>query len=207
MFFKNENITPSKPISFGWNCRWLAVHSEDAEFVAHLLELKILRMAAWNSGISAASNSFIFRRLFVIPALSGWVLILNYQLPDYRSQDVSADHLARISSGIGGGRVCWFSSFSSVSCHAWGFAENGTTKRLYGYSDGRKFFDYGDIDTAEIELNQLFRDDYTADNDADYERLMDERSVFLVAQKWSINPTTISDVAFEPCVGFVAKHR
>lgn len=204
MFFRKFNSEPDTPRSFGWNSRWLAVESSDSDCVIELIGLNPIGPCSWLEGLKKIQQPLFGKKLFVTPSLSGWVLIANYSLPNYTKTKTSSDHLAMISNKVGG-KVCWFSSFASVSCHAWGIANNGITERLYGCSDGQVFFNFGEKSLAENELNIKFHEEIFYENDIDYDSLANENTVFDIARLWSIDPTHISDFYKTPCTGIITK--
>jgi len=80
-------------------------------------------------GLSAAQE----RKLFISPAINGWVLVIGSHLPD-PSDDI--DHCFRFLSELSRkvGQVQFFSVNRAVNHHAWVQLQHGQVQRAYAWA-------------------------------------------------------------------------
>ena len=192
------------PGSFGYKCAWFAAKSDSPLSVATALGLRNLRPSSWDEGIETAYGTTAYsRHAFLAPPIDGWVLCAStafFKLAEGK-QEVSS-FLPALSRQLGT-TVQFFLTYRVVETHVWGYAENGTLIRLYGYSSGGsgRLFDIGDQTDAEVSLGFRFFDDRSpdaSDPKANYwarEDLTfpDEGHVMQLAGRWSIDPSTLEE--------------
>src|SRR5262245_27061252 len=46
-------LEPDGPVPFGYKCAWLAIRTDDSEFVVQVLEMRYPRKSNWHEGIRA----------------------------------------------------------------------------------------------------------------------------------------------------------
>ena len=94
--------------------RWLAVRSGNPQLVQAALGLNNPTPCSWEEGLSAAQD----QRLFISPAVRGWVLVIGSNLPE-PGEDVDRcfRFLMELSRKLG--HVQFFSLNRAVNHHAW----------------------------------------------------------------------------------------
>lgn len=198
-WFKRSAPEPDLPRSFGYKIQWLAVRHDDPMRVAEVIGLRKLKSSTWAKGIAPGLSPPIF----VTPVLDGWVLVVEFPLPDD-----GVGFLGRVSAELRT-RVCYFQSHRGVSAVSWAFAEEGQVRRLYTYADGETYADHGDPMPEEVELGLRYGhefDDAEGEvSDDEWEKLPDEATVLALAGVWSIDPMTIEERFTEPSTGWVGK--
>jgi len=169
--------------------RWLAVKSGNPYVIQAALGLHKPTPCSWEEGLSAAQE----RKLFISPAINGWVLVIGSHLPD-PSDDI--DHCFRFLSELSRkvGQVQFFSVNRAVNHHAWVQLQHGQVQRAYAWA-GKTIWNQGRKSTAEMELG-LRCYDYTqgpertqfGQNDPLHHNT--ER-VCLLARRWSVDPSAL----------------
>lgn len=198
-WFKRSAFDPDQPRSFGYKIQWLGVRHEDPMSGAEVVGLKKLKPASWATGMKPGLSPPIF----VTPVLDGWVLVVEFPLPDD-----GVVFLERVSAELRT-RVCHFQSHRGVSAVSWAFAESGEVQRLYTYADGETYANHGDPMPDELELGLRYGHEF--DNaegevsDDEWDKLPDESTVLVLAGRWSLDPTTIEDRFREPSTGWVGR--
>ena len=197
-WFKRSDPAPDLPRSFGYKTQWLAVQHDDPMRVAAGIALKKLKPASWAMGMRSS-----FRLpIFVTPVLDGWVLVVEFPLPDD-----GVRFLERASAELHA-RVCHFASHRGVSAVSWGIAEDGHVRRLYTYSDEKTYCNHGDPMAEEVELGLRYGHEFEGADDVAHEerdKLPNEGTVLVLAGKWAIDPMTIEKRFTEPSTGWIGK--
>ncbi|GGB68157.1 hypothetical protein GCM10007424_05200 [Flavobacterium suaedae] len=184
------------PVSFGYKVVWFAVKSSNAEEVANSLHLKNVKPSGWKKGIDSAYKD----KVYVSPPIDGWVLAVGWGLPSGDSKE-SITELKELANKLSKqfGEVQFFGTHRIVEYHCWVKSINGEIKRFYSYlgESGENLEIIGEpteaesnyilIDTASEEAKQ---ESYWEREDITYP---DEELVMKIAEKWSINPTTLED--------------
>lgn len=190
---------PDLPRAFGHKTQWLAVRHDDPMRVAEVVGLEKLTPATWEKGIARGLSPPIF----VTPVLDGWVLVVEFPLPDD-----AVGFLGRVSAELRT-RVGHFGSYRGVSLVSWGIAESGEVHRLYTYADGETYDDHGEPTPEETELGLRYGHEFDHIEgdvpDDEWDRLPDEETVLVLAGRWFLDPTTIEEKFKHPSLGWVGK--
>jgi len=199
------------PMSFGYNCAWLAIRDVDPQRVIDGLDLQVTRRIGWSQGIELAYGS----QIFVSPSMGGWVLVVGASLPDAGDEshaDQMSAFVVKLSRNLST-MVQYFGSNRVVEYQAWAWADQGEMVRAYVYlgEQGATLLNVGDQTPGEIELNLNFFDEKSpeAKNDSYWERTdlryPNEETVMAVAGKWSINPQTLDDKTEDVGEGWIGR--
>ncbi len=133
--------TLDKPEVFGFKVSWFAVKAADPAAVLDALEFGEATPANWASGLAAAygnpqSND---ARVFVSPAVSGWVLVVSRRLP-YPTIETHHDIgkrfdvlFSRLMKRFDD--VQFFGSHRVVGFVTWARALDGKPVRIFGFAD------------------------------------------------------------------------
>ena len=174
----------------GWegDFRWIAVRSTRPRSVQEALALRQPIACTWEEGLTAAHHE----KLFISPAVGGWILVFGSNLPEIDDVDRCYRFLLELSRKLG--HVQYFAVNRVLNHHAWVQAEQGNILRGYGWA-GRTVWNQGARTSAELELGVTCFD-YTDEphrllfGGADLSAANTEK-VFRLARRWSIDPTTI----------------
>jgi len=181
---------PDNPVSFGYKCSWLAIRSEDADAVVGAIGLKDVRKCGWKEGIDSAYRD----RVFVAPAINGWVLVVGFSLPEVVAAG-KLDQLSELLQELGRkfSDVQYFGTHRVVGYQAWARAVNGKITRCYAFlgESGETLRNEGRPTDEETKLGLVF----------DESNFPDESDVMNLAGAWSINPTTLEEMQVEKRVG------
>lgn len=178
------------PIPFGYKMGWLAVRSQEPQAVAAHLGARGVHRATWEEGTEA-----IYReddRLFITPAMNGWVLAAGLWVTHGGDESDSNRILALLTDlSTVFGEAQAFGTHRVVELHYWMRARQGQVERAFVYvgEAGEVLLDEG-APTAE-ELGRFEGDA------ADW--VPEETDVTTIASEWSLDPTSLgSDL---PAVG------
>jgi hypothetical protein len=193
-----EDRSGALPVSFGYKCAWLAVKVDRPEPVAAALSLESVRPAHWKDGIQAAYEG----RVFVSPALSGWVLAASTVFPesgDVRHSDRCTPWLLRVGGDFP--EVQFFCTHRVVEYHAWAKIVAGKVIRKYAYigEQGLTVWNDGPPTAEELSLDLNF----SKSSDVANLRFPDEEAVMQLAGAWSLNPSVIESYDFAPGMGLL----
>ena len=127
-------------------------------------------------------------KLFISPAISGWVLVIGSGLPGpFEDVDECFRFLSDLSRKVG--QVQFFSASRVVNHHAWVLMDRGRVYRAYAWA-GQTLWNQGPLTAAEKELDlrcfeyggepNLFvvKDDLAANSER----------VGQLAARWSLDP-------------------
>lgn len=175
--------------------RWLAVRTHSPELVQGALGLKNPRDCSWSDAMEHGSEP----RLFIAPAVRGWVLVIGCDLPD-PAEDI--DECFRFLGQLSGkvGEVHFFVRNRAVSHHGWARFEHGKAVRGYIWA-GETLWNQGSLTEAERDL-KLRCLSYTESADvlglAEHEVLAtNTEKVIRLAAEWSIDPTALEAAALD----------
>jgi hypothetical protein len=202
------DATPDRPIPFGYKMAWLAIPASDPAKVAQSLPVENLESANWLTGRWAAYEG----RLFVTPAVRGWVFVVCFKLPslgEHNHEQAFKNLMQSLSREFG--EAQHFATHRVVEFHAWARYANGAEVRAFAYlgERGETLVDRGARTPGEVELNYNYFDErsplidtevYWGRGDLTYP---DEQQVMEVAGKWSVNPTLLDESCAEPGTGWV----
>jgi len=169
--------------------RWLAVRSGNPHVVQVALGLHRPMPCTWEDGLSGSLE----KKLFVSPAINGWVLVMGSHLPD-PSDDVDRCFLFVSDLSRKLGQVQFFSQNRILNHHAWVHLQQGVVQRAYAWA-GRTVWNQGPRSGAEIELGfRCFDYGQAPDSDAPAQSQQLQHNterVCLLARRWSIDPNMI----------------
>lgn len=198
---------PDRPRNFGYKTAWLAVAGAEPDTVASALQLRDPQPANWETGLAYGMQG---RGLFVSPRVADWVFVVGTQLPDLRDSRTETDGrrlLRRLGEELPS--VCYFGSHRVTSYYAWARVRAGKLERAYAYlgDRGETLCDQGRQTPEERELAfNFFADEApTTEGDAYWERtdlrFPDEDDVIAIAERWSLDPTTLESLDLAPGTG------
>lgn len=190
---------PDEPVSFGQDMSWLAIKTDDPMAVCQALGLVEAEPANWQSGTSAIYEPDLrATRVFVSPAVDGWVLVAGLSLPHPQQApfvDKCRPMLARLGAQFPD--VQYFANDTVVDLHAWARVVRGRFMRGYAVIDTSVVWSDGAPGNEERELGLSHFEIRGVENrsgDIGGELLMHPRGehVLALARRWSINPTELS---------------
>ena len=169
---------------------WLAIRSRDPARVLAAFALNDPEPCSWNEGFNCES------KLFIAPAIRGWVLVVGAGVPD-PAEDVDAcfRFLQKLSRQFG--QVQWFHADPLLRHHAWARMEGGRVLRAYAWA-GMTLWNQGPRCAAEMEL-RLACFDYGDDPPASPWGIADVLSsnvekVPRLAARWSLGPAELESL-------------
>lgn len=165
--FEPPVARPGEAIGFGYKCAWLAIRDRTPAQVIAAVPVKDARAASWTDGIDAAYEG----RLFVTPAIDGWVLVAGKIFDALDPPRITALSRA-LDTDVQG-----FVSHRVVEQHAWMWARAGVMVRAFGYlgESDQILFDDGAPTDAELAIG-------------DDVRAPDEDILMQIAGAWSVDP-------------------
>lgn len=185
--FARFPVTPLPPMPLFRPARWLAIRSRETQAVQLALGLQQVQPCSWTEGVLAA------QKLFIAPPIQGWTLVFGGGLP---GPDEDVDECYRFVRELSRklGQVQFFQAEPVLPHHAWVRAESGRIVRAYAWA-GTTLWNQGVKTAAEITLGMnCFA--YGENPGSDDWLLADHlvanvEKVFLLAQRWSLDPATI----------------
>ena len=197
LLFRMRRPRPDSPQSFGYKCAWLAIRGAAPEAVANALELQRVAVSNWQRGVRAAYEG----RVFVTPAVGGWVLVASTALPDTGDADrvdEATPWLRKLGKVFP--EVQYFATHRVVELHAWARVVHGTFARKFAYlgEQGAVIWNDGPVTSVEQKLGL----DFSAPSE-DWQRFPDEDDVMAIARDWGIDPSTLESQSFGPGLGLV----
>ena len=179
--------SPNKPINFGGKTTWCAVKCDDSESVAQAIFNGQYKSCDW---IEGTIRAYDIQGTFVLPVINGWVLIHGMEIPQPNNSDLfklTEDFINKLSAQFG--EVQYFGSHRVVDFYCWAKSQNGQLIRLYLVGDAEEQAVKGK--PTSIEKNLEFG----------------EEEVLLVAENWSVNPSTIESLKDIATSGFYGSLR
>lgn len=177
------------PAVFSVPTRWLAIRSGNPQMVQAALALDNAVPCSWEEGLSAAHE----QKLFVSPAIRGWVFVMGANIPEPGDDvDRAFRFLMDLSRKLG--HVQLFSVNRAVNHHTWAQVELGTVVRAYSWA-GRVMWNQGATTRAESDLGLRCYAYGEGEERVDYGRpdpaALNTERLPLLAARWSIDPTTV----------------
>ncbi len=173
---------------FRGSFRWIAIRTSRPHVVQAALRLQKAIPCTWEEALSVTNE----RKLFISPAISGWVLVFGSRVPD-PADDVDRCYRFILDLSRKLGHVQFFALNRALGHHAWVQAEQGTILRAYAWA-GKTLWNQGTRTPAEIELHMNcygytetpergpFGQDSSAPN---------AEKLPLLAARWSVDPTAV----------------
>ncbi len=193
------DIVPDKPVEFAFKNSWICVKSDSPQQVIEALGIKNVQESNCASGIDYADD--MLHKVFVAPAINGWVLVVGY--PTYDGSDPADDNerLAQLSQNFP--ELQAFETHRVVDLQMWAKFRQGMLVRGYGWlgESGEVLMNIGGLTTEE---QQLGFDNIITDADADWDNveLPDEMSVCGIAAAWGVDPLFTGD-SFPEGTGYI----
>jgi hypothetical protein len=190
---------PFIPFLFDRPSRWMAVRCSNIVKVQNALHLHNPTPCSLTEGFSKLNE----RKLFVSPAVKGWILVVGNSLPD-AGDDVDKLYLFLMKIASELGSVQYFSSNRVLNHHSWVRIENNRVYRAYAWA-GETMWNQGDLTAAERELDMkcyeygsaplpfpfTARDSNVATTD----------KVMQLAARWSIDPMVVNSQNLKATLG------
>ena len=182
---------PDAPQGFGCTIAWYAVRSDEPAEVAQALGLLSIRPASWAAGMKAAYEK---NAVFCTPPIHGWVLTAGTPFFPHCAapeEERCLEVLRSLSARFGAAQ--YFASHRVIETHAWARAEKGKLRRAYCYTgeSGETVWLTGSRSAGEARV--------------DPEVGASEEHVTRTAACWSVDPTTIGDLALPPSLILVGR--
>ena len=201
---------PDGPCAFGCSMAWLAIRSNDPQEVVAALRLEDASPCNWNSGIGAVYDDWLgASRLFVTPAVNGWVFAVGLALPHPLGSGFT-DKCTPMLVDLGGrfSETQYFFSYPPIDYYAWARVKDGRLVRAFAVSDEGIVWNKGRPSREERSLGlKLFelRGVRERKGDAGGELILHptEEHVLRLASRWSIDPTTLHAGYMPPALGFI----
>ncbi len=203
--------SPDGPRAFGCGMAWLAIRSDDALEVIAGLRLEAASPCNWNSGIGAVYDDWLGAvRVFVSPPVNGWTFVVGLQLPHPLGTGF-VDKCTPMLVDLGGRfeEVQYFFTYPPIDYYAWARVKDGRLVRAFAVGDEGVIWNKGRPSREERALGlKLFemRGVRGRKGDAGGELILHptEDHVLRLANRWSIDPTTLYEAHAEPALGYVA---
>jgi hypothetical protein len=178
---------------------WLAVRSKNVHAVQLALGLNNAQPCTWLEGLAGEE------KLFIAPAVKGWVLIIGSGLPDPADDvDICFRFLTGLSHKLG--QVQFFQANRALGHHAWVRVENGKVSRAYAWA-GKTLWNQGTPSRAESELAlkcfQYFESEHTYEQSDTIANNVEKVSA--LAGRWSLDPATVDEHLFEHAYGIAGE--
>jgi len=183
---RDKELIPDSPIGFGYKNEWIAVKTQNANEVADLLNLKA-RKCNWSEGVSSG-------KVFITPPIEGWVLVLGTELSVFE-EEKNLIILKKLSLKFDECQA--FLTNRIVDYHSWALVKKGELIRAVRYflEDEVPFFIIGEPTKIEQNLKFEFPSIDEVEDESYWEKddvyFIDEDTVMMIAENWSINPTTL----------------
>lgn len=189
----------SGPFVFERPNRWLAIKCSTLDRVQAALGVHNPTPCPLSEGFSRLSD----RKLFISPAIKGWILVVGNSLPDPADDiDKLYRFLMRIADDLGS--VQFFCADRVLNHHAWVRIENNRVYRAYAWA-GETLWNQGDATAAERALDlKCFsygeaplpfpftgRDSLITNTD----------KVIQLAARWSVDPLAVNNQALQADLG------
>jgi len=167
--------------------RWLAIRASNPSVVQAALHLHHPTPCSWEEGLAEARED----KLFISPAVSGWVLVLGSGLPEPAEDPDRGFHfLTALSRKLG--QVQFFSVGRAVNSHGWVLMERGHVYRAYAWA-GETLWNQGPVTAAEKDLKMLCLE-YACERNPFTIRdalAANSEKVNQLAARWSVDPAAI----------------
>ncbi len=193
----SPSIQTDSVMDFGYKMVWIAVKTSQKNRLAEIINLKRIRDANWESGIETAYDNGIF----ITPQIGEWTLIAGTGLPNKGDTKENIVELENLLNALSAefGEAQFFGTHRVVEFHNWMKSTNGNMERIYSYvGESMESIKVLGVPTKAEEGLELFNSlSEEAKNEAYFERedltYADETLVMDIAEKWSVNPTKLSE--------------
>jgi hypothetical protein len=187
------------PTVFELPPRWMAIRTGNPRLVQVALGLHNPTACSWEEGLAAAHEN----KLFISPAVNGWVLVMGSDLPEPAEDVDKCFHfLTELSRKLG--QVQFFSTNRVVNHHAWAQAEQGRVQRAYAWA-GATLWNQGKMTKAEIDLGLKCLEYGSRVERGELLQMaalaVNTERVPLLAARWSVDPTTLDARKFRESPG------
>jgi hypothetical protein len=182
---------------FGDKCQWLAVKTAKPETVARFLKLRRLKRSNWKDGVDAAYEDE--EKIFVTPAIDGWVLALDPRFAGREGEAFDKPDLAGQWSKALGAPVQVYVSDRRSGSYGWIKADKGKLIRFFMEAEGKVVANVGPETPDEKELRAAVR----AHPSPELEEVAD--LLFRLAARWSLDPNTLDQRTDLPASGLLGE--
>jgi len=178
---------------------WLAVRSRNSEDIARSMGLDELRPCAFVEALGDPDAG----RLFVLPPINGWVVVMGEALPD-PSEDIDVCYRFLVDMSDRLGHVQFFHGNPALGHHAWAKLIERKVNRAYAWT-GETVWNEGRVTLAEEKTGMRCFDYLVSGNEESYQLWetvganLDRLPV--LASIWSVDPVVFEDAAMrlKPC--------
>ncbi len=210
-------VEPDHPIPFGYKTVWLAIKTEDTQFVADVLRLKNLKAENWSGGLNQVYKNHD-HAVFVAPPVAGWTLVIGFPLGSFGPEESDInDKFLNFLTSIGK-KIPDFYCFGThrvSDYNSWVIIKDGSIERAYGSCGAETCVNIGEKTTAEIELGLNFFDASSkeAEEDENYYdrkdlRFPDEEDVINISSKWTtINTMELDQYPASTSLGILGEMK
>jgi len=161
----------STPIPFGFKSAWFAVRSDNPALIAATIELQGGIPALWDALVPTAPVD----RVFISPAVEGWVFLLGDILPAAGGPRWIG-LLHQLSSHSG--EAQYFATHRVSDYQAWGRARDGVVTRGFASAGLAVLYDVGVVSPEEVRVRERHP-------------TIDESFVMELAARWSLDPSQL----------------
>lgn len=199
---ERESQIPDSPIGFGYKNSWLAIKTEENLKIADILNLKV-KPINWANGVKVGCSG----KTFITPPINGWTLVLGANFEDFEEKN-NLKTLKKLSIEF---EECQaFSTYRSVTYHAWAMLKEGDIIRAVRYfvEEENPFVVIGKRTAIEESINfkiptleEMQNEDYWEN---EIFTIPDEKMVMTIAESWSINPATLDQRKNLEKLGFIS---
>lgn len=205
--------TPDRPCAFGCSMAWLAIRSGDTDAILKALRVERPAPCNWSSGIGTVYDNHLGEfHVFVSPPVDKWTFVVGLPLPHPVGRGF-VDKCTPLLVDLGGQfpEVQYFFTYPLIDFFAWACVRDGRLVRAFAATDEGVAWSKGrttkDERTLGLKLFEL-RGVRGRKGDAGGEMILHptEEHVMRLAQRWSLDPTTLSSLASQqPASGFIAQ--
>jgi hypothetical protein len=205
------SAVPDRPCAFGYGMAWLAIRTRSAREVIEALRLIEPVPCNWNSGIGAVYDARLgASHVFVSPPVGDWTFVVGLPLPHPMGRGF-VDKCTPLLVDLGGRfpEVQYFFSYPPIDFYAWARVRDGRLVRAFAVTDEGIVWNKGRTTKEERGLRlKLFElrgvEGRKGDAGGEMILLPTEEHVMRLANRWSLDPTTLDGVAADPGVGCIA---
>lgn len=192
MTWEDLDTAPDRPIPFGYKTGWLCVGSDGPLTVIEALGLRDAAACNWKYGLERVDRA---GKIFVSPALDGWVLAVGWIEEDLANLSALAQKFPRLM---------FFASHRVSDYAAWARFEGGKCLRAYAYAgdEDTVLWDEGPLTPEELSLGGAhFPRKGVGWDEAQFP---DEETVIALSAAWGVD-TTFSGKEYPPALGWLGR--
>lgn len=206
---------PDAPAAFGYRMAWLAVRTRDAGKLAQVLGLEPGHAANWRTGIGTVYDGRLGEAfVYITPPVDGWTFVVGLALPQPMGRGF-VDKCTPMLLDLGQNfrEAHYFMSYPPLEFCSWIRVMDGRLIRAFAIGDEGVIWNKGrltreerslDLDLLDPRKWKVLRDEGLQE----IERPTEEH-LMVIAQGWSVNPTTLGTANaphhVEPGPGFVCE--